>query len=62
MTVLLIGIGLFACLVGLFWIKGVTRRPWLARLAYSEFIARLAIIAMALMMVGLIATIGDLFN
>jgi hypothetical protein len=62
MTVLLIGIGLFACLVGLFWIKGVTRRAWLARLAYSEFIARLAIIAMALMMVGLIATIGDLFN
>ncbi len=62
MIVLLIGIGLFACLVGLFWIKGVSRRPWLARLAYSEFIARLGIIALALMMVGLIATIGEFFG
>ncbi len=62
MTVLLIGVGLLACMVGLFWLKGVVRKPWLARLAYSELVARLTIAAFALILVGLVATVGELLD
>lgn len=62
MTVLLIGIVMLACMVGLFWLKGVVRKPWLARLAYSEPIARMTIIALALILIGVIATVGELIG
>jgi hypothetical protein len=29
MTMALIGLALLACMVGLFWLKNVTRKPWL---------------------------------
>ena len=62
MSVLLIGIVMLACMVGLFWLKGVVRKPWLARLAYSEFIARMTIIAFALILIGVIVTVGELIG
>lgn len=62
MTVLLIGILMLAFMVGLFWLKGVVGKPWLARLAYSEFIARMTIIALALILIGVIATVGELIG
>ena len=62
MTMVLIGLALLACMVGLFWLKNVTHKPWLARLAYSEPVARLTVIACALIVIGAIASIGELFG
>jgi hypothetical protein len=62
MAILLIGIALLACIVGLFLAKNTIRRPWLARLAYSEFTMRLTVLAGALILVGVIATLGKLLG
>jgi uncharacterized membrane protein (DUF485 family) len=61
MTLILIGLGMLAVLVGLFWLKNTLRSPWLGRLAYSEPVARLAIVAFALILIGAIVTVGSLF-
>ena len=58
MVILGIGLALLACIVGLFLAKNTLRRPWLARLAYSEFTMRLTVIAGALILVGAIAALG----
>jgi len=62
MGILLIGIVMLACIVGLFWLKNQTRKPWIARLAYSAPVARLTVGALALIIVGIIVTIGKLFE
>lgn len=62
MTMLLIGIGLFACMVGLFWLKNETRKPWLAKLAYSEPIARLTLVALVLILIGALSMLVELFD
>lgn len=62
MGILLLGLALLAGIVGLFLIKNTMRRPWLARLAYSEFIMRLTVLAGALILVGVIAALGKLLG
>jgi len=55
------GVLLLAAIVGLFWLKDRLRNPRLARLAYSEPIARLAVLGAALSFVGLLLMVSKLF-
>jgi hypothetical protein len=60
MTLLLIGAGVFAAVLGLFYLKDRARSPLLARLAYSELMMRFTVIGVALMALGLMLTLRDL--
>ncbi len=62
MSYLITGVLLLATLLGLFWLKDELRSPRLARLAYSEFTARLAIIAAGLMLVGVVVIAGQVLH
>lgn len=55
-----IGVVLLSAIVGLFWLKDRLESPLLARLAYSEPVARLAVIGAALSAIGLLLALGDL--
>ena len=48
MTLLFIGVGLVLAIIGLFWLKDRFESPWLARIAHSEPIMRLAVIGAAM--------------
>jgi len=56
-----IGVVLLAVILGLFWLKDHLRNPTLARLAYSELVARLAVIGAALTFVGILMILSKLF-
>lgn len=58
----IIGLLLLLAIIGLFWAKDRLQNPTLARIAYSEPIARLAVVGAALMLVGLILTLSRLFE
>lgn len=60
MYVFLGGVCLLAAIIGLFWLKDRLQSPTLARLAYSEPVARLAVIGAALSVVGLVLVLADL--
>lgn len=60
MTVFVIGAGLLMALIALFWLKDRLRSPFLARIAYSGLVARLAVIGAALSAVGLLLILVDL--
>ncbi len=62
MTVLLIGFALFAAVLGLFYLKDARASHRLARLAYSEPVLRLTVVAAALVFFGLLLAIGELLN
>lgn len=62
MGFLLIGSALLGSILGLFWAKDRVRRPWLARLAYSELTMRLTVIACALIVIGVLVTLDRLFG
>ncbi len=62
MVFLVSGAGLLALILGLFWLKDEMRSPRLARLAYSELIARLAVIAAGLMLVGAVLLLDDIWR
>ncbi|HEY5790622.1 MAG TPA: hypothetical protein VIX81_08350 [Gammaproteobacteria bacterium] len=62
MTALLLGLALLAAIVGLFWLKNSLRKPWLARLCYGEFVARLTVVAVALIIVGAVVVAGRLLG
>lgn len=62
MGVLVIGVALMAAILGLFWWKDASDRLWVARLAYSRFTARLAVLAAALIGVGLLLVLGTVWN
>jgi len=62
MTMLLIGLALFAAVLGLFYLKDARASQRLARLAYSEPVLRLVVVAAALVFFGLLIAIGDLWN
>jgi len=62
MSVLIAGMALLAMVLGVFWWKGGTDRPWVARLAHSRFTARLAVLAAALMVVGALLALGSLLD
>ena len=55
------GVLLLAAIIGLFWLKDRLRNPLLARVAYSEPVARLAVVGAALSIVGLLMMASELF-
>jgi uncharacterized membrane protein YciS (DUF1049 family) len=55
------GVVLVAIIIGLFWLKDRLENPVLARLAYSEPIARLAVVGAALAILGLLLMVSSLW-
>ena len=62
MALFLTGVAILAAIVGLFWLKDRLRSPTLSRLAYSEPIARIAIVGAALAAIGLLSILWGLFS
>ncbi len=62
MGILLLGVALLAGVLGLFYLKDKLRIVWLARLAYSEFIMRLAVLAVALIFIGALLMASQYFK
>jgi hypothetical protein len=62
MTVLLIGAGILGAVLGLFYLKDRIGSPALARIAYSELMMRVTVIAVALMAIGFLMIVGELFS
>lgn len=62
MEPLVVGFVLMAAILGVFWWKDATDRLWVARLAYSRFTARLAVLAAALIGVGVLLVLGSLWD
>jgi hypothetical protein len=62
MTVFLTGAGLMAVILGLIWLTNRRRSPILARILLSEPVARLAVVGMACLAIGLLAMIAELFR
>lgn len=60
MYLFLAGIALLSTIIGLFWLMDRLESPWLARIAYSGLVARLAVIGAALSVFGLILMLGDI--
>jgi len=58
---LITGVLLLAAIIGLFWLKDRLRNPKLARVAYSEPIARLAVVGAALSFIGLLLIVPKFF-
>lgn len=55
------GVALVLVIIGLFWLKDRLRSPLLARLAYSEPIARLAVVGAAVAVIGLLLILSSLW-
>jgi len=60
-VLLLVGAGVLAAVLGLFYAKDRVRNATLARLAYSELIMRFTVIAVALMVLGIMLILSELF-
>jgi len=58
----LIGIGILGSVLGLFYLKGRLESPRLARLAYSEIIMRITVIAVAMIVIGILLMLSKLFS
>ena len=56
------GVLLLAAIIGLFWLKDRLRNPLLARVAYSEPVARLAVVGAALSIIGLLLMASELVS
>jgi hypothetical protein len=59
--IFLLGAALLAGVLGLIYLKDKLRFVWLARLAYSEFNMRLAVLAVALIIVGGLLMVSQFF-
>lgn len=62
MTLLLVGVGMLTSVLGLFWLKGHLASPRLGRLAYSEFMMRITVIAVVLIVIGALLTLNNLIS
>lgn len=62
MHVLIAGIALLGMVLTVFWWKDRTDRLWVARLAYSRFTARLAVLGAALAGIGALLVIQTLIG
>jgi hypothetical protein len=60
-ALLIAGVALLAAILALFWLKDVLQSPKLARIAYSGLVARLALVAAALCVLGLLLIAGEWF-
>ena len=56
------GAGVLAVILALFWLKDVLRSPRLARIVYSELVARIALIATAFCLLGLMLILAEYFG
>jgi hypothetical protein len=61
MTLLLVGIVILTAVLGLFYLKDRLESPTLARVAHSELNMRFTVIAVALMVIGTLMMLGELF-
>jgi len=59
MFLLLAGVVLLSTILGLFWLKDRLESPVLARIAFSEPVARLAVIGAAFVVLGLLLILSD---
>ena len=59
MFLFLVGVGLLSAILGLFWLKDRLQSPVLARIALSEPIARLAVVAAAFIVLGLLLFLSE---
>ncbi|HKJ53733.1 MAG TPA: hypothetical protein VKB27_19745 [Gammaproteobacteria bacterium] len=62
MVFFVIGVAMLVLIIALFWLKDQLRSPRLARIAYSEPIARLAVVGAALTVVGSLMMIARFFD
>jgi uncharacterized membrane protein YciS (DUF1049 family) len=62
MVFFVIGVAMLLLIITLFWLKDRLRSPRLARVAYSEPIARLAVVGAALTLVGSLMMIARFFD
>ncbi|MDA7945838.1 MAG: hypothetical protein MPJ78_00010 [Hyphomicrobiaceae bacterium] len=53
------GIGILGTILGLFWLKDMLRSPRLARIVYSELVARFALAGAAFSILGLLLILSD---
>lgn len=60
MWLMIVGAVLLAGVLGVFYLKDRLRSPWLAWMAYHELTMRLAVVAVALIALGAIFTIGEM--
>jgi hypothetical protein len=54
------GVILISTIIGLFWLKDRLESPLIARIAYSELIARLAVVGAAFAVIGLLLMLSNL--
>ncbi|MFZ9036903.1 MAG: hypothetical protein ACO3DT_02445 [Gammaproteobacteria bacterium] len=59
MFLLVTGLIMLAIIIGLFWLKDRLASPLLARIAYSELIARLALLGGAFSVIGALLILAD---
>ena len=56
------GIFLLGFILAMFWLKDVLQSPKLARIVYSELLARLALTGAAFAILGALLIIGDMWG
>ena len=57
-----IGAGVLGVILMLFWLKDFLQSPKLARIVYSELVARFALMGAAFSILGLLLILGDYFG
>ncbi len=62
MTILLIGIGIFGAVLGLFYLKDWLKKPTLSRLAHSGLIMRFAVIGAVMIVIGILLVLKKLLS
>jgi hypothetical protein len=62
MGFLIAGIALLGGILGVFWLKDRLRSATIQRIAYHELTARLAVVAMALIVLGLLMAGTDILK
>ena len=56
------GAALLGTILAAFWLKDVLRSPWLARIVYSELVARFALVGAAFIILALMLIVADAVN
>jgi len=59
MYFLLAGVALLSTILGLFWLKDRIENPVLARIAFSEPVARLAVVAAVFIVLGFLLMLSE---
>lgn len=59
MYLFLAGIALLSTIIGLFWLMDRLESPWLARIAYSGLVVRLAVVGAVFSVLGLLMLLNE---